>query len=145
MLDYFQSTAMSPKGPFPDQTMSGLPRQQTTMQETNFNDKSFKTIEPLQPNSLLEMTKRTIQPPENETFIQDVNRPQFNSIDPNSRQDFNQTAPALRNFHITDLLSRSIFMGSKEREPNKLRQIIDFYKRSVKNDSQINSKKEILI
>lgn len=30
-------------------------------------------------------------------------------------------APALTSFHITDLLERSIILGAKEREENKLR------------------------
>jgi len=32
-----------------------------------------------------------------------------------------QATPALTNFHITDLLERSIIVGAKEREQNKLR------------------------
>jgi len=36
-------------------------------------------------------------------------------------------------------------MGSKEREPNKLRQIVDFYKRSVKPEQEFQQLKEILI
>lgn len=49
------------------------------------------------------------------------------------------------NFHITDLLERSIIIGAAEREQNKLKQVVEFYKRSVKNDKDINTKKEIMI
>ena len=36
-------------------------------------------------------------------------------------------------------------MGAREREHNKLRQIIEFYKRSVKGDAEIHRRKEIMI
>ena len=65
-----------------------------------------------------------------------------------ANQDMSQMlspSPALTNFHITDLLERSIIKGAKEREQNKLRQIIEFYKRSVKADKEISSRKEIMI
>ena len=65
-----------------------------------------------------------------------------------ANQDISQMispSPALTNFHITDLLERSIIKGAKEREQNKLRQIIEFYKRSVKADKEITSRKEIMI
>ena len=51
----------------------------------------------------------------------------------------------MSNFHITDLLERSIILGAAEREQNKLKQIVEFYKRSVKNDKDITTKKEIMI
>lgn len=54
-------------------------------------------------------------------------------------------SPALTNFHITDLLERSILTNAREREANKLRQIVDFYKRSVKDEKSIISRKEIMI
>lgn len=54
-------------------------------------------------------------------------------------------SPALSNFHITDLLERSILTTAREREHNKLRQIIDFYKRSVKDEKSIVSRKEVMI
>ena len=56
-----------------------------------------------------------------------------------------QGTPSLTNFHITDLLERSIIVGAKEREQNKLRQIVEFYKRAVKDDRAISSKKEVMI
>ena len=60
-------------------------------------------------------------------------------------KDATSATPALTNFHITDLLERSIIFGSQEREQNKLRQIIEFYKRSVKGDHEMNQRKEIMI
>ena len=54
-------------------------------------------------------------------------------------------SPNLASFHITDLLEKSIMINAREREQNKLRQIIDFYKRSVKDQKDISSKKEIMI
>jgi hypothetical protein len=55
------------------------------------------------------------------------------------------SSPALSHFHITDLLERSIIMGAKEREQSKLRQIVEFYKRSVKGDKELGCKRGIMI
>jgi hypothetical protein len=54
-------------------------------------------------------------------------------------------SPALSSFHITDLLERSILIGSHERESNKLRHIFVFYKRQVKNERDIGVNREIMI
>ena len=45
-------------------------------------------------------------------------------------------------FHITDLLEQSI---SVPREKNNMRATIDFYKRSVKPEEELNKKKQIII
>lgn len=62
-----------------------------------------------------------------------------------SPQNAVSPSPALTNFHITDLLERSILMGSQEREPSKLRQIVEFYKRAVKGDKDFGHNSEIMI
>ena len=54
-------------------------------------------------------------------------------------------SPALTSFQITDLLEKSIVHGSHERESNKLRQIVEFYKRSVKGDKEMSHRSEIMI
>mmetsp|Transcript_42650 Transcript_42650/g.65420 ORF Transcript_42650/g.65420 Transcript_42650/m.65420 type:complete len:124 (+) Transcript_42650:764-1135(+) len=55
------------------------------------------------------------------------------------------TTPALTTFHITDLLEKSIVHGSQDLEHNKLKQIVDFYKRSVKGDREMSHRSEIMI
>ena len=45
-------------------------------------------------------------------------------------------------FHITDLLEKSI---AQPREKNNLKATIDFYKRSVKPEAELNMRKEIII
>ena len=45
-------------------------------------------------------------------------------------------------FHITDLLEQSM---AEARERNNLRATIDFYKRSVKPEAELNMRKEIII
>ena len=45
-------------------------------------------------------------------------------------------------FHITDLLEKSIQTG---RDKNNLKATIDFYKRSVKPEKELNMRKEIII
>lgn len=52
---------------------------------------------------------------------------------------------AFSNFHITDLLERSLIVGTKQREQSKLRQVIELYKRSVKGDKELGSRKEVMI
>ena len=64
------------------------------------------------------------------------------SVEPPGMQS---PSPALSSFHITDLLERSILIGSHERESNKLRHIIEFYKRQVKNERDIGVNREIMI
>ena len=54
-------------------------------------------------------------------------------------------SPRLSNFHITDLLERSLILGAKEREQSKLRSIIELYKRSVKGDKELSARREIMI
>ena len=54
-------------------------------------------------------------------------------------------SPAFSNFHITDLLERSLIVGTKQREQSKLRQVIELYKRSVKGDKELGSRKEVMI
>ena len=49
------------------------------------------------------------------------------------------------NFHITDLLERSIMSGAREKAQANLRQVIEFYKRSVKGDRDLHQPKEIMI
>jgi hypothetical protein len=62
-----------------------------------------------------------------------------------SFMEHGSSSPALTSFHITDLIERSIVANATEREQNKLRQIVDFYKRAVKDEKSIRSKKEIMI
>jgi hypothetical protein len=62
-----------------------------------------------------------------------------------SFMEHGSSSPALTSFHITDLLERSIIVNATEREQNKLRQIVDFYKRAVKDEKTIRSKKEVMI
>jgi hypothetical protein len=49
------------------------------------------------------------------------------------------------NFHITDLLEKSIMSGAREKAQANLRQVIEFYKRSVKGDKDLQQPKEIMI
>lgn len=43
-------------------------------------------------------------------------------------------------------MERSIIGGAAEqRDQNKLRQIVEFYKRAVKGDKEIGTKKEVMI
>jgi hypothetical protein len=42
--------------------------------------------------------------------------------------------PQITARHITDLLENSIRTGPHAKEPNKMRQIIELYKRSIKSD-----------
>ena len=73
-------------------------------------------------------------------------------IDPNNRTSgsagfMHQTARSDNfgqslSFHITDLLEKSI---AAPRERNNLKATIDFYKRSVKPEAELNMRKEIII
>ena len=121
-----------------------------------FATKSLRTIDPT-PNSILE----TVQDAQNQA-VGDMSHKLFDNSQPSMTRSLDMSpsvpsvahhglgqmispSPALTNHHITDLLERSIIKGAKEREQNKLRQIIEFYKRSVKADKEISCRKEIMI
>jgi hypothetical protein len=67
------------------------------------------------------------------------------------RQSLQQSAlqtprPALSNFHITDLLERSLLLGSAQpKEQAKLRQVVELYKRQVKADRDIGNRSQVII
>lgn len=54
-------------------------------------------------------------------------------------------SPSLTSFNITDLLEKSIVQGSKDKAEKKMKQIIEFYKRQVKDETELKSTKEIII
>ena len=55
------------------------------------------------------------------------------------------TQRALSNLEITDLLEKSLIQGPIGREQNKLRQVVELYKRQVKKDRELLNKPELMI
>lgn len=103
--------------------------QNNLAKQSPFATKSLRTIDP-NPNSVLEAIHGG-----NNQATGNVSSNLFENSHPSMLQSLDaspslpsfaqgglgQATPALTNFHIADLLERSIIVGAKEREQNKLR------------------------
>ena len=69
-------------------------------------------------------------------------------LQPSVKEVMNRTAQSQNfgqslSFHITDLLEQSIQPSARDK--NNLKATIDFYKRAVKDEDELNMQKEIII